>query len=497
MPCGCTEQHNSNCFCQCENLEVPQGPTGLTGATGGTGPAGPAGSAGADGDNAFVAELTNDAAAVSVADITGTSILTASKPVTTFKLREGETDLTINLAAVTVTVGGAIPVGGYTLALISGNARVTLDSFDPKLGNYGYLDIAYLYNTTTYTKRFDIVCVTGGTTFLVGEDDPTAVLDAQEGMELLTASNKLMRYQGGAWIQVADYSQVSTKSVVLTGAAHALNLTADSERTIAVTGTGTVNNNITINLPGAGCAAGTEFKVAYNATMTAGTGVLTVFGIVIPHTLYNEVFSITALFDGSTWIVSTIISAAMLAAYGNVHFSIVPTPGSTTVTYNVIDSKSTEVTYTIDPPLSTDCDIVFYLGDLITDLASKYTRKIHFIVKNKITTDRFTGTPTSVSFQYRRNGSALIIGVPQSIYSADTPYDNINVRYYLERSTGSIVPTTAIFQAVEFYKQTSVIIDYTKLASSDYKDYLAIMHYEKVIWMYDGVAAYDRSNSYV
>jgi hypothetical protein len=503
MGCGCNEQHNSNCFCQCENLEIPQGPTGLQGIQGATGAAGAAGAAGADGADAFNAQLSSYAVAINLADTTGA--FAGVPPVaykyynntitTVFSLTEGGVPVAIDVANMALTYGGEVNLA--TIANVAGGIKLTLvRGLNTPTSNYGYVDMTYTHGALTFVKRFNVVYVHDGDTFLVGEDDPTAVTDPIEGNTLVTKAGQFMKYQGGAWVQILDIHQTTTKSVILTGALYTLNLTSTDERIISLTGSGTVNNNIAINLPVAGCTSGTEFKVLYNASMTEGTGVITVFGVVIPATLYGESFNISATYDGTTWVVNTAISEAMFKTFGNLCFSITPTPGSSSITYNVIDTKSAEVTYMIDPPLSTDNDIVFYLGDLITNLSSLYTRKIHFIVKNKITTDRFTATPRVVRFTYRRNGSALIIGIPQTIYNANTPYDNLNVRNYLEKSSGTITPTTAAFQTIEFYKMTSVVIDYTKLASADYKDYMAILHQEKVLWMYDGAIVTDVTEVY-
>lgn len=501
--CGCTELQNTNCCCSCENLTVPQGPQGLQGTQGATGGTGATGNDGADGADAFNAQLSSDAVAINLADTV--NAFAGVPPVaykyyndtitTVFSLTEGGVPVAIDIANMALTYGGEMKLAtitnvadGIQLELVRGLAV--------PVSNYGYVDMTYTHGALTFVKRFNVVYVSDGSTFLVGETDPTAVTDPQEGQELLTLAGKVMRYQGGAWVQKLDVNQTAVKSVTLTGAAYTLNLLSTDERVVSIIGSGTVSNDISINLPVSGVAVGTEFKVLYNATMTEGTDNITVFGVVIPPTLYTESFSVTAMYDGITWIVSSVISEAICSMFGNLCFSITPTPGSSSVTYNVIDTKSAEVTYMIDPPLSTDNDIVFYLGNLVTNLDSLYTRKIHFIIKNKITVDRFTATPGVVRFTYRQNGSALIIGPALTIYSADSPYNDINVRYYLEKSSGVIVPTTAILQTIEFYKSIIVKIDYTKLASVDSKDYMAIIHQEKVLWSYNGLAALDMTDTY-
>lgn len=504
MGCGCNEQHNSNCFCQCEDLPVPQGPTGLQGIQGPTGAAGAAGAPGADGTDAFNAQLTSDAVAINLADTTGafagippTAYKYYNDTITTvFSLTEGGVPVAIDVANMVLSYGGEVNLA--TIANTAGGIELTLvRGLNTPTSNYGYVDMTYTHGALTFVKRFNVVYVHDGDTFLAGEDDPTAVIDPIEGNTLVTKAGQLMKYQGGAWIQILDIHQTTTKPVILTGALYTLNLASDSERIISLTGSGTVNNNITINLPVAGCTAGTEFKVLYGATMTAGTGVITVFGVTIPAMLYTESFQISAQFDGITWIVNTVISQAILNTFGNLYFSIVPTVGVTPITYNVVESFSTEVTYFVDPPASTDCDIVFYLGDLITSLTSTKTRKIKFLMKDKPNVDRFTGTPSVVRVTYRQNGSALIIGLPLTLWHADTPYDNRNVRNYLERSTGTIVPTTAVFQTLEFHKAIEYTIDYTQLASADYKDYLSIVKHDKVLWMYDGASAFDITDAYL
>lgn len=492
MGCGCNEQYNSNCFCQCEDLPVPQGPAGLQGIQGPTGAAGAAGASGADGADAFNAQLTSDAVAINLADTIGafagvppTAYKYYNDTITTvFSLTEGGVPVAIDIANMSLSYGGEVNLA--TVANVAGGIKLTLvRGLNTPTSNYGYVDMTYTHGALTFVKRFNVVYVHDGDTFLVGEDDPTAVTDPIEGNTLVTKAGQLMKYQGGAWIQILGIHQTTTKTVVLTGALYTLNLTSSDEHIVSLTGSGTVNNNITVALPVTGCTAGTEYKVLYDASMTAGTGVITLFGIVVPATLYASPFKVIAVYNGTTWNIDTVFSAAVLATFANIYFSIVPTPGSTTITYNVPDIRTAEVTYMIEPPLSTDCFIDFYLGDLITDLTSLYTRKVNFLIKNDITTDRFTGTPQGVRFSYRKNGSALIIGLPYTLYNANTPYDNFNVRYYLERSTGSILPTTAIFQTIEFYKATSVVIDFTKLASANYKDYMHILHTEKVIWMYN------------
>ena len=309
MGCGCNEQHNSNCFCQCEDLPVPQGPTGLQGIQGPTGAAGAAGASGADGADAFNAQLTSGAVAINLADTTGafagippTAYKYYNDTITTvFSLTEGGVPVAIDVANMALSYGGEVNLA--TVANVAGGIELTLvRGLNTPTSNYGYVDMTYTHGALTFVKRFNVVYVHDGDTFLVGEDDPTAVTDPIEGNTLVTKAGQLMKYQGGAWIQILDIHQTTTKAVVLTGALYTLNLTSTSERIISLTGSGTVNNNITIALPVAGCTAGTEFTVLYNASMKNGTGTMTILNKVIPTDSYTVSFTVHAYFNGSTWI---------------------------------------------------------------------------------------------------------------------------------------------------------------------------------------------------
>lgn len=502
--CGCTELQNTNCYCSCENLTVPQGPQGGAGATGADGGIGATGNDGADGADAFNAQLSSDAVAINLADTV--NAFAGLPPVaykyyndtitTVFSLTEGGVPVAIDIANMTLSYGGEMRLatitnvaGGIQLELVRGLAV--------PVSNYGYVDMTYTHGALIFIKRFNVVYVSDGSTFLVGETDPTAVADPQEGQELLTLAGKVMRYQGGAWIQKLDVNQTAVKSVTLTGAAYTLSLISTDERVISLIGSGTVNNDISINLPVAGVAAGTEFKVLYNATMTAGTGDITIFGIVLSTDLYNEQLGIDAIFDGTAWIVSTVFSTAMLKAFGNITFYITPTVGTTTVTYNVPDSKTTNVLYIVAPPAATDNAINFYLGNLVTDLASVTTRRIEFVIKNIPEVAAFTDPAIGIWYTYRINGGAIVTGPPSIMYGITLPFDNSNVRYYMDKSTGTVIPTTAVFQTVEFFRHHLIVIDYTKLSEPSYKEYLLRLPDAPVLWSYDGAAVSEITGLYV
>lgn len=330
MGCGCNEQHNSNCFCQCENLDVPQGPTGLQGIQGATGAAGAAGAAGADGADAFNAQLSSYAVAINLADTTGA--FAGVPPVaykyynntitTVFSLTEGGVPVAIDVANMALTYGGEVNLA--TIANVAGGIELTLvRGLNTPTSNYGYVDMTYTHGALTFVKRFNVVYVQDGVDFQVGIDDTSYITDPQEGMELLTKSGQMMRYQGGAWIQTFDIHQTATKAVVLTGASYTLNLTATDERIISLTGSGIVNNNITINLPVAGCTSGTEFKVLYDANMTAGTGYIKIFDNYIPYEWYNQQLTISAYFNGTAW--STVITTSLSQGIRIAKTTITPT----------------------------------------------------------------------------------------------------------------------------------------------------------------------------
>ena len=472
MGCGCNEQHNSNCFCQCEDLPVPQGPTGLQGIQGPTGAAGAAGAPGADGTDAFNAQLTSDAVAINLADTIGafagippTAYKYYNDTITTvFSLTEGGVPVAIDVANMALSYGGEVNLA--TVANVAGGIQLTLvRGLNTPTSNYGYVDMTYTHGALTFVKRFNVVYVQNGINFQVGIDDTSYVTDPQEGMELLTKSGQLMLYQGGAWIQILDIHQTTTKAVVLTGALYTLNLTSTSERIISLTGSGTVNNNITIALPVAGCAAGTEYKVLYGANMTAGTGTITVFGMAIPVNLYTEQLGISALYNGATWIVTFNLSAGAAKATGNVYFAIVPTVGTGTINYVVPVSFDGEITYIVEYPDSTDKSIAIDMGEITQNLGALVTRKVHIMFKRMPITSVFFTSTSTVNLIWTRNGN------PEYCAFVSGVYDNVSVGYFLERSTGSIVPSTAILQFREVYN-ARVVVDYDESSNVTYNHML-------------------------
>ena len=175
MSCNCGNTY-SNCNCDCENIILPLGATGSTGAkgaTGAAGPAGPAGPAGAAGANG--ANGTNGVSAIYSTITSSSSVIPASslgvanlaiKPVTTFKLYDGDTEIVINALAVSCVTSDA----GITVAITqNGNyANITIQTYTASL-LYGYVDISYTYNAITYTNRFNLTLAIAGS--------PSSVLD--------------------------------------------------------------------------------------------------------------------------------------------------------------------------------------------------------------------------------------------------------------------------------------------------------------------------------
>ena len=175
MSCNCGNTY-SNCNCDCENIILPLGATGSTGAkgaTGAAGPAGPAGPAGANGANG--ADGTNGVSAIYSTITSDSSVIPASslgvpnlaiKPVTTFKLYNGATEVVINALAVSCVTSDA----GITVAITqNGNyANITIQTYTASL-LYGYVDISYTYNAITYTNRFNLTLAIAGS--------PSSVLD--------------------------------------------------------------------------------------------------------------------------------------------------------------------------------------------------------------------------------------------------------------------------------------------------------------------------------
>ena len=175
MSCNCGNTY-SNCNCDCENIILPLGATGSTGAKGATGavgpagPAGPAGAAGANGAdgtngvNAIYSTITSDSSVIPASSL-GVANL-AIKPVTTFKLYNGDTEIVINALAVSCVTSDA----GITVAITqNGNyANITIQTYTASL-LYGYVDISYTYNAITYTNRFNLTLAIAGS--------PSSVLD--------------------------------------------------------------------------------------------------------------------------------------------------------------------------------------------------------------------------------------------------------------------------------------------------------------------------------
>jgi hypothetical protein len=458
MGCGCNEQHNSNCFCQCENLDVPQGPTGLQGIQGATGAAGAAGAAGTDGADAFNAQLSSYAVAINLADTTGA--FAGIPPVaykyynntitTVFSLTEGGVPVAIDVANMALTYGGEVNLA--TITNVAGGIELNLvRGLNTPTSNYGYVDMTYTHGTLTFVKRFNVVYVQDGVDFQVGIDDTSYITDPQEGMELLTKSGQMMRYQGGAWIQTFDIHQTTTKAVVLTGASYTLNLTATDERIISLTGSGTVNNNIAINLPVAGCAAGTEFKVLYGANMTAGTGAITIFGVVIDPLLYSEQLTINAIYNGATWVVNIGLSEAAIKAFHNLYFVLYPTAGAGTVSYTAPINYYGTVTYIVHYPTTADKTISIYLGWTEGQTGRLTTRIVDVIIFDApdiVELDAVAQKVTVVG-QIGSGGG----GVWETINLVDY-YDSAgllgNIGYLLHRQTG--VTNTKSFAVMKDYR---------------------------------------------
>jgi hypothetical protein len=160
-PCNCGNSY-SNCNCDCENITLPTGPVGLTGhtgLTGATGATGLTGETGATGASNTYSTLTSEAVAIP-ASSAGVADLT-TKPVTTYKLFTGVTQITVPFATVVVTKS----VGTITCTIAQNadtkSVDITITAY-PNSTPYGYLDISYTYNTVVYTNRYDIVTCPAG-----------------------------------------------------------------------------------------------------------------------------------------------------------------------------------------------------------------------------------------------------------------------------------------------------------------------------------------------
>jgi hypothetical protein len=211
-----------------------------------------------------------------------------------------------------------------------------------------------------------------------------------------------------------------------------------------------VNNNIAINLPVAGCAAGTEFKVLYDANMAVGTGTITVFGAVVESIFYSTPFVVSATYNGSSWIVSFVYSDEALEKYSNLYFKIEPTVGVSVTTYTVPENYHGLITYVINYPETTDNDISIHLGTIVADAGRTTTRRVRVLLRN-ITDAAFLAS-CKVYVQWK-------IGVPTTTRALIQYWDNGAPRYFLDRLTGLAVPTSAVFQMSEHFDE-EYLIDY-------------------------------------